>query len=148
MNIYIINLISIFFYSFFYNLLKNKSYDKKKVKKIFVLLFTGQLFLILALRDTSIGTDVSSYITQFHYISNSSLPEVLSLRYEVGYKFLVKFITLFTENHQVFLSIVSVLSIFPIGRFIYKHSKMPFLSFAIYISFNFYAFVFSGLRQA
>jgi len=60
----------------------------------------------------------------------------------------MKFIAIFTESKQIFLTIIAALSIFPVGRLIYKYSSMPFLSFTIYISFNFYAFIFSGLRQA
>lgn len=148
MNIYIFNLLSIVFYSYFYSLFKDKSKEKRIIKKIFVILFTIQLFLFLSLRDTSVGIDVNRYVEHFHYISRSSLPEFLLHRHEIGYKTLTKLITFFTENQQVFLTIIASISVFPVGKFIYKYSNMPFLSFALYISFNFYAFTFSGLRQA
>ena len=73
---------------------------------------------------------------------------MVEIRHELGYKVLNKVVSFFSTNNQLFLTIVAILSIAPVGRFIYKNSRMPFLSFIIYIAFNYYSFVFSGLRQA
>lgn len=150
MSVYIINIIMIGIYSLLYNLINKKNWYKnnKKLKMIFVFLVTIQLFLILALRKSSVGVDIRGYVRQFIFVRHASLDEILLLRHEIGYKLLVKLISFLTGNPQMFLAIISGISIIPIGRLIYKYSRMPFLSFALYISFNFYAFVFSGLRQA
>lgn len=148
MSIYIINMLMIGVYSLFYKLLSNRRRNNKTIKKLLISIVTLQLFIILALRKNTVGVDINGYIRQFHYISYSTFNDILLLRHEIGYKLLVKFISYITNNEQVFLAIIAGISIFPIGRFIYKYSKMPFISFALYISFNFYAFVFSGLRQA
>ena len=148
MSIYIINMLMIGVYSLFYKLLSNKSKNNQRIKKLFISIAILQLFIILALRKSTVGVDISGYIRQFYYISYSTFNDILLLRHEIGYKLLVKFISFITNNEQIFLAIIGGLSIMPIGRFIYKYSKMPFLSFALYISFNFYAFIFSGLRQA
>ena len=84
----------------------------------------------------------------FHFFKRSILSSTIDHRFELGYKALNNIIGILTNNEQIFLTIVAILSIAPVGRFIYKYSKMPFLSFTIYIAFNYYAFTFSGLRQA
>ncbi|MCM3788889.1 EpsG family protein [Domibacillus indicus] len=149
MTIYIMNLIMIGLYSIGYNTIRPNFKNSHKLKKFFVSLATIQLILILSFRQITIGVDVAGYINNFKYtFSTYNLEQILHHHWEIGFKFLVKVISLFTNNEQIFLSVLAILSIVPVGRFIYKNSKMPFLSFALYISFNYYSFVFSGLRQA
>lgn len=145
MYIYVVNLISIFFYSWFYNFTKRKY----NLKKYLVSLMSAQLVLILALRDNTVGVDVDSYFGFFtKMVPNFSIQDFFNHRFEFGYKFLNKILSYITSNEQVFLAIIAIISIIPVGRFIYKYSKMPFLSYGLYIAFNFYSFTFSGLRQA
>lgn len=144
MSIFILNLISLLFYSFLYNIMGKKS----NLKKYFIAIITLQLILILSMRHYTIGVDVFRYLEHFRNISHFDLQQFLSHRFEIGYKLLNKFIGIFTLNEQVFLTIIATITIIPVGRFIYKYSKMPFLSFGLYIAFNFYSFAFSGLRQA
>lgn len=148
MTIYVINIAMIGVYSIFYNLLRRYSKSQDKLKKFFINISVLQLFLLLALRSKSVGVDANGYLSNFNFVKSSSFQELLQHRFEIGYKLLTKFISILTEKDQVFLSIIAGLSIIPVGRFIYKYSKKPFLSFAIYISFNFYMFTFSGLRQS
>ena len=91
------------------------------------------------------GVDINGYIRQFHYISYSTFKYFYYLDMN-RYKLLVEFISYITNNEQVFLAIIA--DLFSLGRFIYKHSKMPFLSIFLYIGFNYFTFTFSGLRQA
>ena len=148
MAIYVINLGMIMFYSLIYTILKQNRCNSRHLIKYFVVIITLQLVVILALRDFTVGTDVPNYVTHFRFIAENSFDAIFELRHEIGYKILNKAISFFTTNNQVFLTIVAILSIAPVGRFIYKNSRMPFLSFIIYIAFNYYSFVFSGLRQA
>lgn len=145
MAIYIGNLALIWFYSIIYNLISHTSSNKKRLKYIFISIATLQLILLLSLRHSTIGIDVPGYVSFF---KRSILSSTIDHRFELGYKALNNIIGILTNNEQIFLTIVAILSIAPVGRFIYKYSKMPFLSFTIYIAFNYYAFTFSGLRQA
>lgn len=149
MTIYILNLLVIGLTSFFYNIIKSNSKDKLKLKKFFIFIISIQLILILSLRHSSIGVDTKGYISYFKYIfPHYDLIQLMDHRHELGYKLLNRIIGIFTNNEQIFLTIIAFLSIAPVGRFIYKNSKMPFLSFCLYISMNYYSFTFSGLRQA
>lgn len=149
MTLYFVNLTMLGIYSALLNM--TSVYGKKVYsfnKKFFVSLASLQLILVLALRHKNIGVDVEGYLLFFKkmpFTSFASLPDIH--RFEIGYKLLNKVISLFTMNEQWFLAIIAIICIVPIGRLIYKYSKMPFLSFALYIAFNYYTFVFSGLRQ-
>ena len=143
MIIYILNLVSVLFYAFVFSVSKKK-YNSKK---FLVVLLTAQLITILALRNSTVGVDIPGYVRFFQNTPILNFQQFMAHRWELGFKLLNKAISLFTSNEQVFLTIIATLTIIPVGRFIYKYSKMPFLSFALYISFNFYSFVFSGLRQ-
>lgn len=145
MAIYILNLTLIWLYALTYNILLHGNFNKRMIKGIFVFIATFQLILLLSLRHISIGVDVSYYISFFKNIASGFN---FDPRFELGYRYLNQFIGFFTNNQQIFLTIISIICIAPVGRFIYKHSKMPFLSFTIYIAFNYYSFTFSGLRQA
>ena len=145
MTIYLVNLSLIWIYSIMYNSLLHTSSNKKRLKYIFISIATLQLILLLSLRHSTIGIDVPGYVSFF---KRSILSSTIDHRFELGYKALNNIIGILTNNEQIFLTIVAILSIAPVGRFIYKYSKMPFLSFTIYIAFNYYAFTFSGLRQA
>jgi len=148
MAIYLINLVMIIFYYLIYAILKQNRINSKKLRKWSVAIITLQLILILALRDSTVGIDVSNYLLHFRFIAENPFSAMVEIRHELGYKVLNKVVSFFSTNNQVFLTIVAILSIAPVGRFIYKNSRMPFLSFIIYIAFNYYSFVFSGLRQA
>lgn len=147
MAIYVVNLALIWFYSIIYNLTSHISSNKKRLKYILVFMATLQLILLLSLRHFSIGSDVPGYMLFFKKDS-MGFNYVFDHRFELGYKVLNNIISIFTNNDQLFLTVIAILSIAPIGRFIYKYSKMPFLSLTVYIAFNYYAFTFSGLRQA
>ncbi|MFB5282766.1 EpsG family protein [Peribacillus sp. Hz7] len=150
MLIYVSTLVMIGLYSIGFNILRSLTRDTKKLKIFFVSLATIQLILLLSLRHYTIGSDAPVYVTYFLSMPQYSSFEALLLghRFEIGYKLLNKLISIFTTNEQIFLTVIACISIIPVGILIYKHSKMPFLSFAIYITFNYYSFVFSGLRQA
>ncbi len=144
MVIYIVNVLLIMMYS-----LIVKKRDKKQNKKIITVIIIIQLFLIQSLRNISVGIDVETYLDFFaNRIPNFTISELFSHRFELGYKLLNKTVSLLTTNKTFFLALISAMSIIPVGRFIYKYSKVPNTSFALYIAFNFYAFTFSGFRQS
>lgn len=148
MTIYLLNLVLIGYYSLLYNFLKTKYNNYDKLKKQLIFLLTVQMTLILALRSETIGVDMQGYIRNFKYFKYYDFQTVLNSRYEIGYKLFYKFVLLFTDNQQVLLAVIAIMCIFPVGYFIYKNSKMPFLSFFIYVTLNYYSFTFSGVRQA
>ena len=137
-NIYTINFVSIIFY---YILVSIANRYVKKIENFFYCIASIQLFLLVALRNNSVGTDTYRYCEYFEGI------RFFGYTKEFGYGFLMKGINFFSSDYRVFLFITAALSIIPICIFIYKTSSNAFISLLIYISF-FYNFSFSGIRQS
>lgn len=118
--------------------------------------------LILALRSPYCGLDVTgtkysisyaSYGGVFLCMQNYSFksivlkPYLVPGGYETGWLLLTKFISLFTNNLQVYLAIIAVLHFIPIAYIIGQYSKNIVLSYFIFACLGFYVHFFSGIRQ-
>lgn len=101
------------------------------------------LWLIQALRSTSVGIDLQVYIPQFLDENRRNF-----LSFEIGYIKLNELIYSISSNENAFLAGVSMLSLLPISLLFKKYSASIFFSYIIFASFIIYHFTFSGLRQA
>lgn len=150
MGIYILNYLSLPVYRLI--LKKNKA---------FCIAFSIQLFLILALRHPSLGVDYITYSSGFEYISNLSFSDMLlRLRlvgtakltypfvFESGYVVLNWIVAEIGFSFHGLLVVCAAINCASIGRFIYKYSNNPLLSFAIFVSFNMYVYCFGIIRQS
>lgn len=128
-------------------------------RKLFVGVVTLQLFLILALRDVSMGIDMDAYMPAYYRIGIQSWDTVWSslhwfnkasypLGFENGFSLLNWVSAQMELSFHGFLIICAALSIFPVGLFIYRYSKKPYLSFMLYIGLNCYTITFGILRQS
>ena len=104
--------------------------------------------LLLSLRTTAVGIDTMSYNGRFNYYKSASLSEIINGSQEIGFSLLMRLVGLLTNSFQWFLFSVAVLSVVPTFYIITKYSKLPFLSVILFIAFENFAFMFSGLRQA
>ena len=130
-----------------------------KNKKTFCIIVSLQLFLILALRDTAmVDVDIPVYDKAFQMVQNFSFSNLLSeinfftqggsIRFEGGYVifcWLISHIGIGFHGLLVFCAAINCVSV---GRFIYKYSGNPLLSFSIFIAFNMYTYCFYILRQS
>ena len=99
----------------------------RKRKKLYCSLVGIMLFLVLAFRDFSIGTDVKMYVSFFNIIKDLSFNQVIyfcrTRDIEFIYYFFNKIISLFSQNPHVYIAVCSIPYIFCVSRFIYKYSK-------------------------
>lgn len=150
MWIYILNVVTIIIYAL---LIK----DKKK----FVILVGIQLFLILAMRDITMGVDMENYIGGYKYISQMNFDGLVSsLRpsgvselvypyfYENGYTILNWIVSHIGIGFHGLLVVCAGINIISVSYFIYKYSKNPWLSFVIFCTFGFFVYDFGILRQS
>lgn len=100
------------------------------------------LWLIQALRDEFIGTDLKFYVPTF-VNDNWSVFSV-----ESGYVALNATLRSFTDSPQVLLAIVSFITLYPVSYIFKRYSENICLSYIIFASLVVYHFTFSGLRQA
>lgn len=132
-----------------------------KHKKTFCFIVSLQLFLILSLRNPMLGTDLQIYSKGFQYISGLSFTELISklhlikvadlifpFSFESGYTILNWLLSKVGFGSQGLLAVCAAINVISIGRFVYKYSDEPALSFAIFISFNMYYYCFGILRQS
>jgi len=64
-----------------------------------------------------------------------------------GYNLLVKTFQIFSTDYQLFLILIALAFTIPLGVFIYKNSKEPFVSFLIYSCLFYSFFAITGHRQ-
>lgn len=110
------------------------------------------LWLILALRDVSIGVDLKQGYIPIWELFSGDLSDLFQFNYrgrEKGWQLYNHIIKLIIgDRFNLFLAITAFLTLLPIFQLIRKYSSNPTLSVIIYASFLLYHFSFSGLRQA
>ena len=146
MNFYIIFLLTILIeYILLTLIIKNK----EKKNEIFLILSFLQMFIILAIRNIDVGIDLQNYIPFYERCETYSWAQILEpgLK-EYGYRIYNKILSLLAISDQLFFSLTAGISLIGVYFVIKKYSKNYFLSTYIYIAFDFYIFIFSGLRQS
>lgn len=128
-------------------------------RKIFVGVVTLQLFLILALRDITMGVDLGTYYDYYQRISQLSWPTLYSCLHfisrasapvglESGYALLNWLCAQAGLSYHGFLVVCAAFSVFPVGLFVYRYSDKPYLSFMLYIGLGCFFQTFGILRQS
>lgn len=124
--------------------------ERNYVTAVFVV-----LILIFGLRHPEMGRDLNGYLPAFDAIADYTWEDVFSRgityvyqNFEVGYVAMNKLISFLGGEHQIFLFICAVLSLYPVGKIIYKQSRNTAMSMAVYLGLPCFLMVFSGLRQA
>lgn len=147
MSIYIINLILIFIWCFFAIILKIKN------KSLLITIIIGiQLFILSAFRDGSVGADTYTYIDRFYIIIFHGWESLYNLReiidFEIGFIVYNKIVGSIVPNDRLLLIVTSAIIIFSVAKYIYKDSKIAWLSFFIFITFGFWGMTLNTLRQS
>lgn len=143
MGFYIINLFIILFYGLIIFLFcKNDN----KNRKIFLILSTIHLTLIMAFRGISVGMDTKTYVDLFEKISYSDniFTVIKSAPVYVVYN---KAISLSFSNLQWILVFNAIIITGGIGIFIYRNSSNVVMSIYYYIALYFYFKSFNISRQ-
>lgn len=126
--------------------------SKARKAKIFLFVEMLALCLISALRSSSVGTDMVTYIPRYEIIANSTWKELKALadswNFEFGFVLFCKFVALFNPiDVQIFTVVTSI--IFTIGfyLFIKEFSLLPQLSLLIFVAYGYWTNSFNTVRQ-
>lgn len=153
MAVYIATYVTITFLPFLFKIVP----ISQKRSKLYIVIASALLIVgIIALRHPSMGTDLGyrepiGYLSAFHTIDKMSWSKAFSVKYEnyeTGFVLLTKLIGVFTDNTQVFLAVIAVLSIAPVFVACYFLSDDIVFSTVIYLGLPFFQLNYSGLRQA
>lgn len=120
---------------------------QKRNKTTIMLFFIG-LFLLLALRDITVGSDLITYKSIFERCGNLSFDQLHYLPWEIGYTSFNKLVSLFFKDYRIFLIITALITLIPIYKLYSRESKYSALLILLFINMPCFLMIFSGLRQA
>ena len=127
---------------------KKKHFKNLNNEEFVIVFFFLLYFVLLCLRDTSVGIDVETYLARFFKpYQDYSFAKIRSLSSEWGFGYLTKLITLFTNNPHIYLAIIAAITVLPI-LYLYKEEATDgLLCISIFIITLLFDMFFSGLRQ-
>lgn len=153
MAVYLINIFLILIWGLF--LIYNKPTPSKKA--YFCTIASFQWILISGLRSWSVGPDTYAYYLHFERVKKTGWDVLLRNivnKYlhgadikDPGYPLLTKLIQIFSGSYQFFLMFIAILFMMLMGRWIYKYSKDPCISFIIFSCLFYSFFAITGHRQ-
>ncbi len=145
MAVYILNLVLILLFSL---LIRGIPVFRNKQGKVLCIIIGIQLFLTAALRSTSVGGDLAAYIPNYIRLESVGWDEIFVGRLEPGYTLLNKILSVFSTDERLLLVATSGIVVSGFTIFIYKNSRIPWLSLFLFVGMGFYTISLSMLRQA
>ncbi|MCM1047897.1 MAG: EpsG family protein [Clostridiales bacterium] len=122
-----------------------------KYKNTYNVLIGTWLFLVLALRSESVGSDLPTYIRRYAIFGNTewnNLAEVAEINdTEIGYAALNKILYMLSDNPRLLICVVSFFLIYVFSREIKLNSDNPAFSYFLYITLGMYVRTFNTIRQ-
>ena len=120
---------------------------KRRQKKI---AFWGMLavFLVLALKAPSVGTDIFGYSQQYYIAEVMPWSDFDYVYFEKGYILLEKIFSKIGVSFQLYTVLIYGVEAFAWYKLFSKYSKDTCLSILFIICYQFFVFSMSGLRQA
>lgn len=107
------------------------------------------LIVLLSVKDISIGKDTENYSRFFAFYSSITPQYILeNAEKDILYWLLNWLIGQFTDSFQVYLTIISLLTVLPIAYVYGQDRRHGFLKIIIFMNMSTFVMLFSGLRQA
>lgn len=153
MLIYVYNALSLPLYYYISSKVKNG-------KKLFIVLASLQMFLILSLRVDTLGVDLRAYKAAYFHISNYSFTELcgrlhffktadIGYAFESGYVLLNWTVAKLGLQFHALLVVLAFIHMMSSGRFYYRYAtdQTVCLSYMMFIALNPFSYAFGILRQ-
>ena len=111
------------------------------------------MVVLVGFRNIYLGRNDTSeiYLPIYNKLTEFSFAEaykyLIEKNYELGFYMLTKMFVMLIDNFRLYLILLSIPINFFVARLIYKKSKIPFLSFLMYFSLNYFAISFTVLRH-
>ena len=109
------------------------------------------MFCLLFFRSYTVGSDLGRYHTHFSTFGRVGIKEILSMKdldNKAYYIYNSVFYKMTSGNYQAFISFTAILTFLPVVKMIKKVVGYSCTALYIYAGMGFYAFEFSGLKQA
>ncbi len=127
--------------------IKQTNIDYEKKNKLALLFFFVMFAILVAFRHESVGKDTEEYIYYFNKISSMKWDEIGTYSLEIGFKYFIKIVSVFTKEHQIFLAITAfatIVMIYPTYRRLCVDSS---LTIVLFCTMSTFVMMFSGIRQ-
>lgn len=123
----------------------------KKADTVYLTVASVLLALLTGMRGKYVGPDTTNYMSIFRDFRRIPFFVAISEktgRFEGGYKFLMRFVGIFTESTVVFFCICAGIFAVCLWGYINKNSKNKFMSIMFYFTVQGFTFQLSAIRQA
>lgn len=131
---------------------KGIEYDYEDVvrarNKMTVSIFFIGLFILMCLRDLTVGKDLVTYESIFEKCMESSFEELTEISGEVGYNYYSKLISMISTNYRFFLIVTTFVILVPVYMLYSREERLGYLLIVLFINMPCFLMMFSGLRQA
>ena len=164
MNIFLLNYILMLIASGYY--LYRSEYSRSnntefilQGRKRFVIVVCLLWILISGLRADTVGNDTLNYMRNFDIHKDLPWSTVFtnfykyyiegdeSQYFEPGFVLFERLVGIFVKSHEGYKFVVAIIFMGSMGRFVYKNSEDPFLSFLLYDGLFYNMFSLTGYRQ-
>lgn len=105
-------------------------------------------FLILSFRHEMLGKDLLNYKDYFTYYSSVGFDTVLNEKQDILYWVLNWVVGRFTDNYQIFLTVVAAITVLPVAKLYSEDKQYGFLKVVLFMNTSVFIMLFSGLRQS
>lgn len=105
------------------------------------------LWLMLALRDNSVGRDLPNYAAYFHYFRTAEWSAVMEHDLDMLYILLNLCMGKTTDSFQIFLAVVAALTLLPIWATYRQEKGHAYLRIVMFLGVGVFPMLFSGIRQ-
>lgn len=164
MNIFLLNYVLMIIAAayYIYSPQYSRSVDRTRIlrgQKKFIIIVCVQWILISGLRADLVGNDTLNYMQNFD--SHKNLPWNMvftnfykyyiqgdeSQYFEPGFVLFERLVGTFVKTNEGYKFVVAIIFMGSMGRFVYKNSENPFLSFLLYDGLFYNMFSLTGYRQ-
>lgn len=121
--------------------------DLAKRDKFISWTFFAVLYVVLSMRDLSVGRDILHYKEAFDMAADYDWFYTDWIYMESGYIFLMKLAQWLGLSFRAFLAVLYLVVIIPTAEFIRRFSKDVALSIELFMCFQFFVFYMSAFRQ-
>ena len=124
------------------------SFIVRKRSEMLILLFFLGFFILLSLRDITVGRDLLTYKSIFESCQIMSFRDLSKMPWELGYTVYNKLITFISDDYRFFLIITALIILLPIYVLFSQEKEYGYLLVVLFINMPCFLMIFSGLRQA
>lgn len=123
--------------------------ESKKGAAVYLGIVFSFFAFLLMFKAPSVGNDTETYIKLFKEIASYDKVSnfLMDSRYEAGFVYIIRIISKLFDDPQYLFILTGPFIAFSFGRFIYKYSRLPWMSVYMFLTLQFFDLSFSGLRQ-